>query len=116
MLILFYLVMFQDAAGYTFTPRQALDEFGSASRAPIYACYDTYLGHGIFGGTMVTFEEIGRKAAQLGMRILAGEDPQSAANSESALAGPNVLIGANSGDGRSAKNRCHPAASSAIGN
>ena len=53
------------------------------SDEPIYACYDTYLGHGIVGGTMVTFEEIGRKAAQLGMRILAGEDPQTAANSES---------------------------------
>ncbi len=66
-------------AGRTFTPRQALDQFAPASRAPIYACYDTYLGHGIVGGTMVTFEEIGRKTAQLGMRILAGEDPQSAA-------------------------------------
>ena len=32
---------------------------------------------------MVTFEEIGRKTAQLGMRILAGEDPQAAARSES---------------------------------
>ena len=50
--------MFQDAAGKTFTPRQALDEFAPASRAPIYGCYDTYLGHGIVGGAMVTFEEI----------------------------------------------------------
>src|SRR5258708_6306410 len=32
---------------------------------------------------MVTFEEIGRKAAQLGIRILAGEDGQAAALSES---------------------------------
>jgi hypothetical protein len=31
----------------------------------------------------VTFEEIGRKAAQLGIRILAGEDGQAAARSES---------------------------------
>ena len=81
--VVLYLVMFQDASGRSFTPRQALDQFAPASRAPIYGCYDTYLGHGIVGGTMVTFEEIGRKTAQLGMRILAGEDPQSAANSES---------------------------------
>jgi hypothetical protein len=52
------------------------------ARAPIYGCYDTFVGHGIVGGSMVTFEEIGRKAAQLGIRILAGEDPQAAARSE----------------------------------
>ncbi|HME05793.1 MAG TPA: ATP-binding protein, partial [Bryobacteraceae bacterium] len=59
-----------------------------ASRVPIYACYDTFVGHGIVGGSMVTFEEIGRKGAQLGIRILAGEDAQIAAQSESHQAVP----------------------------
>ena len=81
--VVLYLTMFQDAAGKTFTPRQALDAFAPASRAPIYGYYETYVGHGIVGGSMVTFEEIGRKAAQLGIRILAGEDAQAAARSES---------------------------------
>src|SRR6266576_3380452 len=67
--VVLYLTMFQDAAGKTFTSRHALDAFAPASRAPIYGCFDTYLGHGIVGGSMVTFEEIGRKAAQLGIRI-----------------------------------------------
>jgi PAS domain S-box-containing protein len=88
--VVLYLTMFQDAAGKTFTPRQALDTFAPASRAPIYSCYDTYVGHGILGGWMVTFEEIGRKAAQLGIRILAGEDAQAAARSESHQAMPMV--------------------------
>src|SRR6266436_5846494 len=86
--VVLYLTMFQDAAGKTFTSRQALDAFAPASRAPIYGCYDTYVGHGIVGGSMVTFEEIGRKAAQLGIRILAGEDAQAAARSESHQAVP----------------------------
>src|SRR5260221_8915108 len=77
--VVLYLTMFQDAAGKTFTSRQALDRFAPASRAPIYGCFDTYLGHGIVGGSMVTFEEIRRKAAQLGMRLLAGADEQPAA-------------------------------------
>ena len=81
--VVLYLTMFQDASGATFLPRQALAQFAPASRAPIYACYETYLGYGIVGGDMVTFEQIGRKAAQLGMRILAGENPQSASRSES---------------------------------
>src|SRR5258707_6240267 len=83
-----YLTMFQDAAGKTFNPRQALDSFAPASRAPIYSCYDTYVGHGIVGGSMVMFEEIGRKAAQLGIRILAGEDAQAVARSMSHQAVP----------------------------
>ena len=53
--VVLYLTMFQDAAGASFTPRQALDQFATASRAPIYGFYDTYLGHGIVGGSMVTF-------------------------------------------------------------
>jgi PAS domain-containing protein len=86
--VVLYLTMFQDAAGASFTPRQALASFAPASRAPIYGCYDTYLGYGIVGGSMVTFEEVGRKAARLGMRILAGEDAQTAARSESHHAAP----------------------------
>src|SRR5271165_2405876 len=86
--VVLYVTMFQDAADKTFTPRQALEAFAPASRAPIYGCYDTYLGHGIVGGSMVTFEQIGRKAAQLGIRILAGEDAQAAARSESYRAEP----------------------------
>ena len=86
--IVLYLTMFEDAAGASFTPRQALALFAPASRVPIYGLYDTYLGNGIVGGSMVTFEEIGRKVARLGMRVLAGEDAQAAARSESHQAAP----------------------------
>ena len=81
--IVLYHTMFQDADGKTFLPRLALAEFAPASRSPIYGYYDTYLGYGIVGGPMVTFEAIGRKTAQLAIRILAGEDPQTAARAES---------------------------------
>jgi PAS domain S-box-containing protein len=81
--VVLYLTMFQDSAGETFTPRQALDAFAPASRVPIYGYYETYVGHGIVGGSIVTFEEIGRKSAQVATRILAGEDVQTAARSES---------------------------------
>ena len=80
--VVLYRAMFRDSAGNTFTPRDALEEFAPVSRVPIYGYYDTYLGHGIVGGSMVTFETIGRSAARIGLRILAGEDPQTAARSE----------------------------------
>ena len=80
--VVLYRAMVRDSAGNTFTPRDALDKLAPASRVPIYGYYDTYLGHGIVGGSMVTFETIGRRAAQIGLRILAGADPQTAARSE----------------------------------
>ena len=52
-----HLTIFPDAAGKTFTPRQALDAFAQASRARSTAALDTYVWHGIVGGSMVTFEK-----------------------------------------------------------
>ena len=109
--VVLYITMFQDAAGRTFTPRQALEAFAPASRAPIYACYDSFVGHGIVGGSMVTFEEIGRKAAQLGVRILAGEDPQAAARSESHQA-VAMFDWRELGDGTSTRSGCPQGTSS----
>jgi signal transduction histidine kinase len=86
--VVLYRTLFRDSAGKVFTPRDALDNIAPASRVPIYGYYDTYLGHGIVGGSMVTFEAIGRCAAQIGLRILGGEDPQVAARSESHEAVP----------------------------
>lgn len=76
--VVFYGTMFRDQAGNAFTPRAALDQFAPASRVPIYGYYDTYLGHGIVGGSMVTFQTVGRAAAQIAVRILKGESPQEA--------------------------------------
>lgn len=76
--IVFYGTMFRDPVGNAFTPRGALDQFGSASRVPIYGYYDTYLGHGIVGGSIVTFQTVGRTAAQTAIRILNGQQPQDA--------------------------------------
>ncbi|HOC01648.1 MAG TPA: ATP-binding protein [Verrucomicrobiota bacterium] len=77
--IVFYGAMFRDNAGNAFTPQVALDQFAPASRAPIYGYYDTYLGHGIVGGSIITFSTIGRTAAQIAGRILEGQTPQDAA-------------------------------------
>jgi len=76
--VVFYGTMFRDPAGNAFTPRAALDLFAPASRGPIYGYYDTYLGHGIVGGSMITFETIGRSAAQIAIRILKGQQPEDA--------------------------------------
>jgi PAS domain S-box-containing protein len=41
---------------------------------PIYSLWDFFLGEGIVGGKLVSAREQGRMAAEMGIRILAGED------------------------------------------
>jgi signal transduction histidine kinase len=41
--------------------------------APIYAQNQTYFGNGIVGGRLLSYEAIGLNAAEIGVRILAGE-------------------------------------------
>lgn len=76
--VVLYGTIFRDAGGNTFTPQAALDQFSGASRAPIYGNYDTYFGHGVVGGSIITFEAMGRTAARIGGRILSGQTPQEA--------------------------------------
>jgi PAS domain S-box-containing protein len=75
--IVLYLTVLQDGAGQSFIPGDVLSRLAEASSAPIYGVYDSYLGRGIVGGYMDTFEAIGRAVAQLGLRVLAGERPET---------------------------------------
>jgi formate hydrogenlyase transcriptional activator len=80
--VVLYLTMFGDQSGNSFVPPQALAQFAPASRAPIYGAFDTYIGSGAVGTSCVPFEMMGRKSAEVGMRILAGMDPQDAVRGE----------------------------------
>ena len=42
---------------------------------PVFGLYETFLGYGIVGGRLVSFEQHGREAAALALRILSGESP-----------------------------------------
>ncbi len=48
-----------------------------AANAPVFGLYDTFLGYGIVGGRLVSFEQQGKEAAALALRILSGESPAS---------------------------------------
>ncbi len=80
--VILYLAMYADAAGVPYSPRQALKEFSTASAVPIYGGADTFFGYGILGGSMVTFGDAGRAAAQIGVRILGGEAPADAVHGD----------------------------------
>ncbi|HSF05921.1 MAG TPA: PAS domain S-box protein [Methylomirabilota bacterium] len=63
----------RDGAGRTFTTPEALKLVAATSSAPIYSFTDTLLGHGIVGGTLISFEALGARTAELGLRVLRGE-------------------------------------------
>jgi signal transduction histidine kinase len=72
-----YLHMFEDVAGKTFIPADALKLVVGKANAPIYGHVGSYIGLGIVGGHVMSFELAGKNAASLGLRILAGERPET---------------------------------------
>src|SRR4029078_13275361 len=47
------------------------------ANAPIFGTFDSYLGKGIVGGSLISLDNIGRDAAAAAVRILQGESPQN---------------------------------------
>ena len=71
--VVIFASFLRDGAGRTFIATEALSMTAAASTAPIYSVSDTFLGHGIVGGPLVSFEAQGIKAAELGLRVLNGQ-------------------------------------------
>ena len=76
--VVLFTSVFNDASGQRYLPRDVLEQLTKASHVPIFSVFDTYLGHGILGGSVSSWEEQGRIAGTVASRILEGRDPQSA--------------------------------------
>jgi PAS domain S-box-containing protein len=86
--IVIYVTMFQDGEGKAFVPAVVAKTISETSNRPLYGLFDSYFGNGIVGGRLVSFELQGRKAAELGLRILKGEKPSDI----SFAASPNAFM------------------------
>ncbi|MGO9372082.1 MAG: PAS domain S-box protein [Syntrophobacteraceae bacterium] len=75
--IVLYSSIFKDGEGRGFIPREALSLVSRAANAPVFGLYESFLGYGIVGGPLVSFEHLGRQTAALALRILGGESPAS---------------------------------------
>jgi signal transduction histidine kinase len=73
--LIYYLHVFEDRGGQIYVPAQVVERLAAKANAPIYGHVDTYLGRGIVGGRLFSFEQAGRDAGQLALRVLADEDP-----------------------------------------
>ncbi|MGE5258294.1 MAG: PAS domain-containing protein [Hyphomicrobiales bacterium] len=73
--IVLYESISRDGKDQTFVPREALAAISRVSSVPVFGLYDSYLGYGIVGGRLVSWELLGREAAGMVLRILGGESP-----------------------------------------
>ena len=62
-----------DAAGHAFVSRDLIKSVCAASAAPVYGLYDWFLGLGIVGGVIPSFEAQSREAAAQAVHVLQGE-------------------------------------------
>jgi PAS domain S-box-containing protein len=75
--IVLFAGMFKDGAGQDFVPREALSSIARASSVPVFGLFDSYMGFGIVGGPLFSFERGGMAAANLALRVMGGESPAS---------------------------------------
>ena len=87
--IVLFLSFFKDVQGREFlsTP-EALPMIAGAANAPVFGIADTYLGHGIVGGFVVSAEEQGKILARDAREILGGKPPQDIP----IVHGPNLYL------------------------
>jgi PAS domain S-box-containing protein len=69
--------VFVDGAGRQFVPVEVGADVSRVSSAPTYSPADPFLGRGIVGGHMATFEGAGTEVGDLAFEILGGADPRT---------------------------------------
>jgi signal transduction histidine kinase len=76
--IVLYLAESRDRDGRPYTPRDLLRAIAAVSPAPIYGLYETYVGYGVAGGAMESYEDRGRIVAEQVLQMVAGVSPAPA--------------------------------------
>ena len=71
----FYLAMALDGIGILQSDEGALGQIREVANAPVLGIYDFQLGHGILGGPLIAVTDMGKRSAEVALRLLAGEPP-----------------------------------------
>jgi len=80
--VVYYLHVLEDGLGNAYIPADVARRISAAANAPVYGHYSTYVGGGIVGGCIARFETEGANAADIALRVLAGQEPETISLSE----------------------------------
>jgi C4-dicarboxylate-specific signal transduction histidine kinase len=67
----------EDGAGRIMTPFESTKLMAAVASAPIYVPYSTFIGTGVVGGRMATYESMGREAGSLVTALISGAAPEA---------------------------------------
>ena len=74
--IILYLAVSADNTGTTYNPRDVAERVSQVANGPVFGLYESILGYGIVGGSLVSYDDIGTQAGQLALSFLKiGSDP-----------------------------------------
>jgi PAS domain S-box-containing protein len=73
--IVIYYILMLDGAQKEYKPWKVAGMVSEAANAPVYGMADTYMGEGIVGGKLWSYEALGTKSGEIALRILKGENP-----------------------------------------
>jgi PAS domain S-box-containing protein len=71
--IVIYSNVFSDKTGRTFIPREVGKMVAKAANAPVFCLWDTLIGGGVIGGSLLSFEAEGTYAANVVLDMLNGK-------------------------------------------
>ena len=71
--VIFFGLFLVDANGVPHGEAQTLDALHATANAPIFGLHSPQLGHGIVGGPLMSYEDIGRNTSAVAVRLLNGE-------------------------------------------
>ena len=70
--VILYLALTQDVAGKSHTGLGLAHELSQVSTVPVFGLFESALGYGVTGGTLISWNLIGERAGQLVIDILKG--------------------------------------------
>jgi len=68
---------YKDGGGLTFSPRSSVEAMAAVATAPLYGPFNPFIGTGVVGGVMASFEAMGRQGGEIVNALLGGTAPAS---------------------------------------
>jgi signal transduction histidine kinase len=74
--VILFLTFSIDREGRSFSPSEQLSYVAPTANAPIYVVTQPYFVDGVVGGHLISYEAIGTRAGEIGLKILSGTRPE----------------------------------------